>query len=217
MIEQLSLAPVPSTEQLSQAEVDARFDGIIQLLELNAELNQDLQADRIADLQRMRSELLADLLNNPTEAFLYEFTLLKRLYENRTLVETDSLGTTVSQFVTRDPARKKADLHFRDLQFQSGSVEQMVEVPGDDVGDEPFFVAVRDGELRLTARTYHRGEYRRTNIDPESPTGLRLLTKFFTHSITASDLVYNRTPDKASQADEQARRFLYTRLAENRR
>lgn len=216
MIEQLSHQTFNESEVLEQHEVDAKFHSIIQLIELNSLLDNDLQADKIAALKRERDEIVGDLLSNPTEAFAYEFSLLARLYEGRTLSDTDTMGTQVNQFVTRNLSRERADLHFRDVTFSSGGNRRTVEVPR-TVGDSlPFYITLNDNELEISSTVYERGQYIRKPIDVHSPQGQKLLTGFFTHSFVASDLVYNRTPEQIEQADKQARIFLVRKIVADR-
>lgn len=206
MSEQISTLEQP--KQLEQAEVDVRFEQIIDLIELNHQLDSDLQADRIEELEAKRDALLAELLLDPVAAFDQEFTLLSRLYEGRTLRDTNLLGTVTDEFVTRDKTRTKADLHFRELHYSSGASERIVEVPGEEPDQLPFFIALKDDTLTVTYMVYRRGQYERVNTEPESDLGKRLLKGFLTHSITASDLVFNRTSDEITAADMQARSFL---------
>jgi len=216
MIEQLSVIPSSQTEQLTQYEVDARFESIVQLMELNSQLDGDLQADYAEALRAERDRLVGELMQDPVEAFQHEFALLERLYDGRTLTEVDSLGNTVSQFVTRNPSRQRADLLFRHIQYDSGSVERVVEVPRREESGLPFYISVKEGNLRLAATVYRRSRYERLEIDPTSHQGRQLLQEYFTHTIVASDLVYNRTPEEIELADRQAVRFMYAKQARDR-
>ena len=217
MIEQMSAVPLQQTEELSQHEVDARFATIVKLIELNSQLDAaDLQAGRAEDLRVKRDQLVGELLQNPIESFSYEFALLSRLYEGRTRTNVDSMGNTVSQFVTRDPARQKADLQFRHIEYYSGNIEQVVEVPGRGAAGLPFFISVKEGAMRIAATVYHRGRYDRVEVDPASSRGTQLLQEYFKHTIVASDLVYNRTPEQIEQADRQAVRFMQEKYIRDR-
>ncbi|MGB3946324.1 MAG: hypothetical protein WBK76_05840 [Candidatus Saccharimonadales bacterium] len=215
MSEQLLYAPTEQTEQLSQQEVDARFEMITQLIDLNSQLDGDLQAELALELRAERDRLVGELMDNPVEAFRYEFALLRQLYEGRTRTDVDSMNNTVSQFVTRDPSRQKADLHFRHIEYDSGNVEEVVEVPRKGVG-LPFFISAKNDEMRITSSVYHRGRYDRVEVDPASEAGKQLLREFFTHTIVASDLVYNRTPDQIQQADQQAVLFMMHKYIRDR-
>lgn len=212
---------------LSQHEVDSTFNEltITTLLDLNEQIASsdmpagtliDLQADTVTDLRRQRDELLERLLEDPARLFDTHFSLLKNMYDGRTFTETDYTGVRMDQFVTRDPSRSKADLHFRELEYASGVVERVVEVPQRDEPGLPFFISLKDGNLRIAASVYRRGRYDRIEIEADSDRGMRLMNEFFTHAIVASDLVYQRTPEEAAEADAQAKRFLAHKLIEQR-
>jgi hypothetical protein len=234
MIEQMMHPVEQNSDAWDQHEYDAHFMSIVkELIRLNAHIDAeqanaephdrfggtivDLQTGRLEELVRRRDELLAEVLAEPATAFLHEFTELSRLYEGRTRHDWDGLGTKTSEFVTRDQTRQRADLHFRRLDYASGSTERVVEVPRHDDGALPFYISLKDDHLRLAATVYQRGGYERVEVDPLSEPGERLLIEFFTHSITASGLVYNRTSDEIGQADRQAASFLYAKQAQLRR
>lgn len=224
MIEHIDTLVEP--KQRSQQEFDEEYYGIIaRLLDINIEIymlahaleerpftpsifETDLQAEKLAELTEERDRLLVEVLQEPAVAFAKEFELLGRLYEGRTLTETDSMGTTVSHFVTRDPSRQKADLHFRHIEYESGTTEQIVEVPGKDSEEAPYFISLKNNELRLATTVYHRGMNQRVEVDAASSQGARMLVNFFSHSVTASGLMYNRLPDEITEADAQALEFL---------
>lgn len=212
------------TTQRSQGEYDDQFVAIAQLIDINSRLaalieefetrevkpdifEPDLQAEAIAALTEQRDALLAEIMQAPEASFAHEFELLGRLYEGRTSRSTDSLGNVCAEFVTRDPARQRADLHFRYIEYAGGSLEQAVEVPGSEADSAPYVISLKGG-LRIATSVYSRGQNHRIEIDPDGDQGARMLMNFFAHSITASDLMFNRTPDEIAQADAQAVRFL---------
>ncbi len=217
------------TTQRTQGEFVGQFEHIIRhLLELNGEVDaltaeiearteqpdmfeQDLQAERLAGLTALRDELLAEIFREPAKAFEKEFDELGRLYTGRTRT-SHSDGMTIKQFVTRDPARMKADLHFVERDHSDGSIERIVEVPATHAEDTSFYVSLKDEELRLATSVYSHGKSSQAEVEPESPEGMQLLSKFFTHTIIASDLMYNRTPDEIKDADLQAKQFLQNKL-----
>lgn len=213
MIEQVTRPIDTVIESLTQHEIDSQFDAIVfELIGVNSALdNNDLQADVIQALREKQSELLSDLLKHPLDAVHHEFELLKRLYEGRTRVSTGQLGVVTSEFVTRDPDRQKADLHFREVTYESGASARIVEVPSREPAGLPFFAIARADELVLEQIVYKRGEFRHIQLDPASVPGQRLMVEFLTHSIAASDLMYNRSPDQIDDADQQALRFLRTK------
>ena len=129
MIEQLTRTSVEEILTLEQHEVNARASDMFEMMGINATLAYvDLQEDVVEQLRARRDELLRGFLERPAEAFVSEFNLLKRLYEGRTMTY-DYGHSSSSEFVTRDSARVKADLHFREVSFDSGAVKQTVEVP----------------------------------------------------------------------------------------
>lgn len=216
-------------KQRSQQEYDDEFGHITRLIRLNSELavmveerensglvpdtfEPDLQAEVIARLTEERDAILLEILQDPREAFAHEFELLSRLYEGRTRHETDMLGNTHEEFVTRDPSRSKADLHFRRIGYVQGTQERVVEVPG----STPDYISLKGDTLRLATTVYERGMDRRVEIDPDSERGNRMLMNFFSHSITASDLMYNRQPAEIAEADAQARLFLHEKIQRQR-
>lgn len=199
---------------LEQDEIDALFRDITDLIDLSSLDDLDLQADAIDELEEKRDQLHAKVMERPADAFGVYFTILKRLYEGRTLTETDSLGTVMNQFVTRNPERTKADLHFRELSYGSGSVEQVVEVPRED--GLPFYISLKDDQLRMAATTYRRGMYRRVELDPTSDRGEQLLEEFFMHYTDARDQLKTRSTSELVQADSQATRFLVSKIARER-
>ena len=204
MSEQLGIIDQFSVQD--QAEIDTRFEQIIALIEINTQLDEDLQAEQVAELRALRDALLGELLMKPLEAFDQEFTLLRRLYEGRTRENVDDMGVMVRQFVTRNPELQKADLHFREIDYPSGSTERVVEVPhdSDDNGLQSYFIRLKGNELRIEALKWNH----RVNIEPGSEVSQRLLREFFCRSIVASDLMYNRLPDEISAADTQALEYL---------
>lgn len=204
MSEQLGIIDQFSVQD--QAEIDTRFEQIIALIEINTQLDEDLQAEQVAELRALRDALLGELLMKPLEAFDQEFTLLRRLYEGRTRENVDDMGVRVRQFVTRNPELQKADLHFREIDYPSGSTERVVEVPhdSDDNGLQSYFIRLKGNELRIEALKWNH----RVNIEPGSEVSQRLLREFFCRSIVASDLMYNRLPDEISAADTQALEYL---------
>lgn len=200
----------------NQQEVDATCEAIMRLMDLNTQLELDLTDEEQHTIHEDRERLVAELLQDPVRSFGFKFSLLQLLYGNRTFTSTDSLGTTVDEFVTRNPAREKADLHFRELSYASGTVERVVEVPRIEDGELPVFVSLTDDELRIVCSVYQRGNYDRIEIPADSDTGKRLLGDFFRHTIVAGDYMSTRSPQEVSEADAQARRFLSTKLIEDR-
>ncbi|MES2876769.1 MAG: hypothetical protein V4678_04860 [Patescibacteria group bacterium] len=200
----------------SQLEVNAKCEALMRLMELNSQL--DTETDLLEDAEQSnyeeRERLVAEMLQDPVPSFGYKFALLQLLYEARTFSSTDSMGTTVDEFVTRDPSRVKADLHFREVTYPSGSVERVVEVPRRDTTELPFFVSLQDGDLRIACSVYERGAYQRREVPTESDAGERLLGEFFRHTIVAGDYLSTRSPQAIASADAQARGFLATKLVE---
>lgn len=215
MIEQLTHQIAPIVEQEQQ---ESDIEKLVQLLELNLAVSSRKLDDAFdAATVQTRNMLLEELSEDPVRLFETHFQLLQGMYHGRTIVEQQYDGTVVQQFVTRNPARERADLHFRELTYASGSVERVVEVPRNtDEGGLPFFVSLRDDQLRIAASVYRRGGYERIEVPADSDKGEELLSSLFTHAIVASDLVYNRTPEQASEADAQARQFLARRVNELR-
>ena len=215
MIEQ-TFAP-RTVETDNQHEVDATWQAIIRLMDLNTQLDElGVLKDSKESVHQERERLIAELLKDPVRSFGFKFSLLQLLYENRTLTETDGLGTTVDQFVTRNPARSQADLHFRELAYDSGSVERVVEVPRADEPGLPFFVSLKNDTLRIAASVYQRGQYDRVEVQPDSAMGERLLGDFFRHTIVAEDYLSTRSPQEVADADAQARQFLSRKLTAQR-
>ena len=219
--------------QRSQQEYDDEFGRMTRLIRLNSELaviveersssgarpgifEPDLQAESIARLTAERDAILSEILQNPEAAFAHEFELLSRLYVGRMSQDTDTLGNTYEEFVTRDPSRQKADLHFRRIEYVQGSQERVVEVPGDSPDQSPYYISLKGDALRLATTVYERGRYQRVELDPVSGDGTRMLMNFFSHSITASDLMYNRQPAEIAEADAQARLFLHEKIQRQR-
>jgi hypothetical protein len=106
-------------------------------------------------------------------------------------------------------------LHFRELQYDSGSVERVVEVTRPE--SLPYFISLKDDELRIACTVYERGQYRRTPLDPASFGGERLLDEFFTHYTDARDQLKTRGASDIDVADAQAQRFLLAKIAQDRR
>ena len=215
MIEELTHQIAPIVEQEQQ---ESDIEKLVQLLELNLAVSSRKLDDAFdAATVQTRNMLLEELSEDPVRLFETHFQLLQGMYQGRTIAEQQYDGTVVQQFVTRNPARERADLHFRELTYASGSVERVVEVPRNtDEGGLPFFVSLRDDQLRIAASVYRRGNYERIEVPADSDKGEELLSSLFTHAIVASDLVYNRTPEQASEADAQARQFLARRVNELR-
>jgi hypothetical protein len=200
---------------IDQEEIDALFRDITDLIDLSAPSDLDLQGNRITELGETWEQLHARIMARPKDAFDVYFTIFARLYEGRTFTETDSLGTAVSQFVTRNPERTEADLHFRELQYDSGSVERVVEVTRPE--SLPYFISLKDDELRIAYTVYERGQYRRKSLDPASPSGEGLLDEFFTHYTDARDQLKTRGASDIDTADTQAKQFLLAKVARDRR
>ena len=179
--------------------------------------NTDLQADKIAELKKTRDELLAEFLEHPQQAFMAEVLNYARLCKNRSLTYQDTLGTTVTEFVTSDHERQRADLHFRISQHESGTVRVQVEMPlrGEMFeSEEPFFISAgTDGSFDIKQRVWHRGqfEYRSLPLEKASA-GEDRLTRFFLNSTEAVHLAYTRQPDERHVIDEQAKRFLMNKI-----
>lgn len=186
-------------QSLEQDDIDAVFRDITDLIDCGSMSDEDLQ-------QR--------IMEKPGIAFDVYFTVLQRLYQGRTRTDTDSLGTVVSQFVTRNPERTRADLHFRELAYDSGSVERVVEVTRPQ--GQPFFVSYKDNHLRIATQVYSRGMNRRVEVDPDSPRGEQLLEAFFSHYTDARDQVMARSETEADAANAQAVRFLHAKLVGDR-
>ena len=219
--------------ELSEAE-QASFEAIVErfnvpvdtelvedanaCLYLNETINNtDLQADKIAELKKTRDELLAEFLEHPQQAFMAEVLNYARLCRDRSVTYQDTLGTTVTEFVTSDHERNRADLHFRILQHQSGTVKVQAEVPlrGEMFeGEEPFFItAGTDGSFDVKQRVWRRGgyEYRSLPLDKDS-SGEDRLKRFFLFSTEAVHLAYTRRPDERHAIDQQAKRYLYDKI-----
>lgn len=200
------------TEELRRENPEL-FNDVKAVLHLTAELERsDLPADRLQYLEDERHELVAQLLEHPEESVMAEVDLLARSYKGRTMTGVDYEGIKTTQFVTRDPERMKADLHFRVTEFPSGHSRIRIEVPLRDERyelPEPFFLILdTDNGLTIEQRVYERGEYRYKAVDPASDRGRDKLWRFFTYSITATDLLDNRPLDEQQQADAQAKAML---------
>lgn len=193
------------------------FDDVNAVLHLNAELDRSgLATDRMEYLTDERGELIDQLLQNPEQSILAEVGLLARNYRGRIVQGVDYDGTETVQFVTRDPERMKADLHFRIVEFPSGRSKVAIEVPVRDnnyASSEPFFITIdsEDG-LSIQQRVYERGEYRYKQLDPTDESGRERIWQFFTHSITATDLVDNRSQEEIHDADSQAHKMLIDKI-----
>lgn len=214
---------------LSEAE-QASFDAIVErfnvpvdaelvedanaCLYLNESINNtDLQADKIAELKRTRDELLAEFLENPQAAFMAEVLNYARLCKDRSVTYQDTLGTTVTEFVTTDHARGRADLHFSILQFASGTVKVSAEVPlrGDMYeSEEPFFISAdTTGNFEVRQRVWRRGQFEYPSLPLEpGASGEDRLKRFFLFSTEAVHLAYTRQPEERSAIDQQAKRYL---------
>lgn len=204
-------------ELTSQQEVDATCEVIMRLMDLNARLDTELvQAEDEQSIREERDRLVAELLEAPARSFNYKFSLLQLLYGNRTFSSTDKMGASVDEFVTRGPERDKADLHFREVAYPSGSVERIVEVPLRQQAALPFFVSLQDGDLRIACSVYERGGYHRREVSADSDAGRRLLGEFFRHTIVAEDYLSTRSPEEIATADAQARRFFLLKTTEQR-
>lgn len=200
------------TEALQQSNPEL-FQDVNAAMHLSAELERsDLSADRMHYLEGEQHELVGELLKDPEAAVLAETGLLARSYHGRSFTNINE-GVRSTQFVTRDSERKKADLHFRITDFPSGKTSVSIEVPGRDVEDDPFFLYV-DSEAGLTIeqRVYRRGRYNYVLIDPASEKGKDRLWRFFTHTITATDLLDNRSEAERQAADTQARQMFMHKL-----
>ncbi|HSX69846.1 MAG TPA: hypothetical protein VLF16_02850 [Pseudomonas sp.] len=183
-------------------------------LYLNERINAtDLQADRIAELKQTRDELLAEFLEHPQSAFMAEVLNYARLCKDRSLVWQDTLGTTVTEFVTSDHERGRADMQFSILQFTSGVVKVRAEVPlrGDLFeSEEPFFISAdTEGRFEITQRVWRRGQYQYQPLSLEpGEAGEDRLKRFFMFSTEAVHLAYTRNPDERAAIDQQAKRYL---------
>lgn len=210
-------------EQASFEAIVERFDIPVDLelvedanacLYLNEQINHtDLQADRIAELKETRDELLAEFLEQPREAFMAEVLNYARLCKDRSLVWQDTLGTTVTEFVTSNHERGRADMQFSILQFQSGVVKVQAEVPlrGEMFeSEEPFFISAdTDGNFAITQRVWRRGQYQYQPLALEpGEAGEDRLKRFFLFSTEAVHLAYTRQPDERAAIDRQAKRYL---------
>lgn len=189
----------------------------MRLMDLNTQLDEPgVFESEQRTIHEERERLIAELLLDPVRSFHYKFSLLQLLYENRTLHETDMLGTSMGQFVTRNPARVKADLHFRELTYASGNVERVVEVPREQELAEPFFISLKGDQLRIAASVYQRGRYDRVEVPADSDHGQRLMGDFFRHTIVAGDYMSTRSPQEVADADAQARQFLARKITTQR-
>lgn len=193
------------------------FEDVTAVLHLGAELERSgLSEDRQHYLEDERKALVEQLLERPEESILAEVDILARSYRDRSISGVDYDGVTTTQFVTRDPERMKADLHFQISDFASGKSVVRIEVPlrGEMYETaEPFFISI-DTEQGLTIEQQHysRGLNRRTRIDPTSELGKDRLWRFFTHSIMATDLLDNRPTEEQDQANVQARQMLRDKI-----
>ena len=219
--------------ELSEAE-QASFEAIVERFNvpLDAELvedanaclylnetlsNTDLQADRIAELKKTRDELLTEFLEHPRQAFMADVLNYARLCQDRSITWRDTLGTTVTEFVTSDHERNRAGLHFRIMEHQSGVVRVQAEVPlqGDMYeSEDPFFItAGTDGSFDIKQRIWRRGgyEYHSIPLDTDGR-GEDRLKRFFLFSTEAVHLAYTRRPEERQAIDQQAKRYLYDKI-----
>ena len=147
-----------------------------------------------------------------------EVITMARLCEKRSITSVDYANVRTTQFVTRDPERKKADLHFRIVEYPSGITELKTEVPlrgGLYEDDDHFFFisASSEGDLRVEQRLYRRGSYEYQTLPlTEDGMGLKRLKTFFMYSTEAVHLSYTRQADERSAADDQAKKFLHDKL-----
>lgn len=193
------------------------FEDVTAVLHLSAELERSgLSEDRQHYLEDERRLLVEELMERPEESILAEIDILARSYRDRSISGVDYDGVTTTQFVTRDPERMKADLHFQISDYASGKSVVRVEVPlrGEMYETaEPFFISI-DTEQGLTIEQQHyaRGLNRRMRIDPASELGKDRLWRFFTHSIMATDLLDNRPKEEQAQANARARQMLRDKI-----
>lgn len=205
------------TEALREQEPEL-YEDVDLVLHLNAELSRhDLTADRQSYLNDERRELVGELLARPEEAILAEVDMLARRYQGRSLAGVDYSGMRTTQFVTRDPERMNADVHFRLLEFPSGKSRIRIEVPsgehGADGAGEPFFIELdSDKGLSIEQRVYERGRYQYKSIETGTDQGRDRLWRFFTHSFMATDLLDNRSVAEQQAADQQAFEMLRHKL-----
>lgn len=216
-----------ATPELSSYDLEAKrlheekpelFEQVELVLHLNAELaRNDLTEDRICYLQDERLEIVKQLIGNPQESILAEVDLLAHMYKDRCLVDSDSLGSATTRFITRDPERMAADLDFRIVVFPNGRSRVQIEVPlrGDMYGgdSQPYFITIdSDTGLSIQQSIYQRGALQRQAIETDSDIGLDRLWRFFTHSIMATELMDNRSEDEKRVAHTQARQLAIQKL-----
>lgn len=229
-LERIHEQPLTAAEAASFQEVIDHFnlpEVDVELVEeahalahINEELDHaDLQAGRAEELKKTRDELLAEFLEHPQEAFMAEVLNYARLCENRSISWQDTLGTKVTEFVTSNKERTKADLLFRISEFDSGVVQVMAEVPlrrEEQDSGEPFTITADTmGRFRIEQRTFGRGSGGSRHVElPLGQEGHRAedrLKLFFMHSTEAVHLAYTRKPAERETSDELAMRLLYAK------
>lgn len=220
----------PVTELFSSVETDATFAEIVSryhsdippelveeadvMVQLNEALSDpDLQAGRIDELRAARDELLEEFLVNPHDSYVAEVINYARLCEKRSLSMTTPDGTTMTEFVTSDHEKGRADLHFQIVTLPSGTTLFRTEVPGRDDKGVPFIItAGTDGSFLLEEKEWHR-EIRRVPLTLEKGgRGEKLLKQFFLCSTEAVHLAYERSPEARAKFDSQAKRYLLKKL-----
>jgi len=225
---------------LTQEEVNTTFDGIaVKLMEENPEFFQrlallvrttptdnvdanDLQKDNIEAATQLREELLNMLLERPYEAFATDFAMLMAEYNNRSTITPDASGNMVTEFVTRDMKKHRADLHFKAIMSPDGDALMSVEVPSHDPMHEyaePFTIsATLDGELSVEQKIWRQGRFEYPKFSADSEQGRACLKEFLMLSTEAMRQTAKRTNEKDRQgADDMALDMLIEELIKKQR
>lgn len=167
----------------------------------------DLQSDRAGELNRELDELLEVFVDNPAISMKAEFQLLTQLYQDRSVSHTDSLGSTYTEFVTRDSSAQSIDHHFRLITFSNAKQWLRDETTFDNTLETPCIFLLQDDTLTVTRRRYHRGEW--TEVALESSVEHEMIKKFFKDTLLAAHLAYTRHPEEVETANRAALALLY--------
>lgn len=214
-----TLSRVSDTE-LTQGEVDKRFDAMFdhmeELYRVETSLDHTTASMHANELESIRNGILGELLDrNPHEAIAELVQSLALLYEGRT-VDYRQGEATVQSFATRDTSNEWLDDHFDVIRHDSGDVELRASCRSSP--DMGLAVQSYNDEVQTytLVQSYKIPSDRNAKTPDGSPTTHeRILRDFYLRTLSTAGYVLHRRqtdPEGADRADEQAKLMLEAEL-----
>jgi hypothetical protein len=213
---QLEIPSVVSHTELTQGEVDERFNTMFDHMEefyrVETALEEAPTSTRHIELEAIRDGILGELLErNPHEAIAELVHSVALLYEGRT-IEYRQGDAVVRSFATRDASNQRLDDHFEMISHDNGDLEMKASCMA--FADMGFSVRSYNDQVRTYTEV---GTYKIPNNSTEKrPDGSlntheRILRDFYLQTLSTAGHVLHRRqtdPEGADRADAQARAML---------